>query len=377
MATRSATCVLHHLRCAALLPREPPLSDGQLLDRYITTRDDRPFAALVQRHGPMVLGVCRRILHNDADAEDAFQATFLVFVLKAASIRSTALLGNWLYGVAYNTARKAKAMNRTRRAREIDARCVAQVQPEDLDAREVQEVLDAELAALPETYRAAVVLCDLEGKTIKDAAAQLGWPQGTVASRVRRGRAQLAKRLAERGLTFSAGMLPAAAVPATLLSSTVQAASLVAAGQTVTSGLVSAHIAALVQGVLQAMFVSKLKTMSVVFLVAILGLSGSLFSPLAGGRTAQPALAAAQTKADDSLKATLLALDRHLWEAFARGDWQERQKFLANDLISISPLGKHGKADAAEADKRHRCSEWSIRDDDCQGRQGQRHRESA
>jgi RNA polymerase sigma factor (sigma-70 family) len=357
MATHTASLFLQRLRQAALLENDAGLSDGQLLERYLARRDESAFQSLVLRHGPMVLGVCRRILRNEADAEDAFQATFLVFVLKAASIRARGRLGSWLYGVAHNTARKAKAMSRARRAKEQEAGAATKDRRDEADAQDLQGLLDAELSGLPEMYRAAVVACDLEGKTIKEAACLLGWPPGTVATRLRRGRALLAKRLGGRGVVLPGGL---AAVPASLVGSTVRAAMGVAAGEAVTGGLVSAQVAALVQGVLSAMLMTKLKT-TVVVAVVFLGLGGSLLSQSRMGPTT-PAPAGAQAKADDNLKNTLLALDRHLWEAFARGDWRERQKFLADDLVSISPLGKYGKADAAEADKRLRCGDWSIRD---------------
>ncbi len=355
MATHTASLFLQRLRQAALLENDAGLSDGQLLERYLARRDESAFQSLVLRHGPMVLGVCRRILRNEADAEDAFQATFLVFVLKAASIRARGRLGSWLYGVAHNTARKAKAMSRARRAKEQEAGAATKERRDEADAQELQELLDAELSGLPEMYRAAVVACDLEGKTIKEAACLLGWPPGTVATRLRRGRALLAKRLGGRGVVIPGGLV---AVPASLLGSTVRAAMGVAAGEAVTGGLVSAQVAALVQGVLSAMLMTKLKT-AVVVAVVFLGLGGSLLSQSRMGPTTP---AGAQAKADDNLKNTLLALDRHLWEAFARGDWRERQKFLADDLVSISLLGKYGKADAAEADKRLRCGDWSVRD---------------
>src|SRR5437870_5751646 len=156
------------------------LGDAELLERFISRCDPAVFAALVRRHGPMVLGVCRRILRHEADAEDAFQATFLVLVKKAASIRPRGLVGNWLYGVARNTALKAKAMIQQRRAKEQAAGRRPKVEATEEVWRQVQELLDAEMGQLPEKYRVALVLCELEGRTIKEAAHDLGWPQGTV-----------------------------------------------------------------------------------------------------------------------------------------------------------------------------------------------------
>src|SRR5216683_5726004 len=118
MATHAMNRVIWHLRRAALRQDGAGLTDSELLEQYVTRRDEAAFEALVRRHGPMVLGVCRRVLRNQADAEDAFQATFLVLVRRAASIRSRSTLSNWLYGVAHNTALKAKAMNSKRRTKE-------------------------------------------------------------------------------------------------------------------------------------------------------------------------------------------------------------------------------------------------------------------
>ncbi len=246
--------VIRHLHGLAG-PGDGP-SDGQLLERFVATRDEAAFAALVRRHGPMVLGVCRRVLQNAHDAEDAFQATFLVLVRKAGSLRRPELLPNWLYGVAYRTALAARSAAARRRVKE---RHMARPEALEETVREdLRPLLDQELSRLPDAYRAAVVLCDLEGKSRKEAAAQLGWPEGTVAGRLARARGLLAGRLARRGVTVSGAALAAtlaretarAALPAPLVSSTVQAARLFAAGSA--AGSASAP-AALAEGVLQAM----------------------------------------------------------------------------------------------------------------------------
>jgi RNA polymerase sigma factor (sigma-70 family) len=229
----------------------------------------------------MVLGVCRRILRNEADAEDAFQATFLVLVRKAGAIKCRSQLSNWLYGVAHNTALKARAMIHKRRIKEREAGTA----PKGDAAGEIwrlQVMLDAELSQLPDKYRVPIVLCELEGKTIKDAARQLGWPQGTVATRLARGRALLAKRLSKHGLELAVGILAAqlsqnagsACVPTTLVSATVKAATAIAAGGAAAL-VVSANVAALTEGVLTAMLLSKLKTATVVVLVCASLASGA------------------------------------------------------------------------------------------------------
>src|SRR5262249_48381362 len=156
---------------------------------YVRGRDEAAFETLVRRHGPMVLSVCRRILRNQHDAEDAFQATFLVLVRRAATLRSPVTIANWLHGVAYRTALEARSLAARRRAREA-AVLPRTMMPEDPWA-ELAPVLDQELGRLAERYRTIVVLCDLEGKTRKEVAGQIGCAEGTVASRLARGRSIL------------------------------------------------------------------------------------------------------------------------------------------------------------------------------------------
>src|ERR1700722_7122619 len=163
--TTAFNTVIFHLRNNALRHDSAGASDGELLDRFVVRREEAAFEALVRRHGAMVFGVCRRILRNDADAEDAFQATFLVLVRKAASIRQPGTVSNWLYGVAHNTALKAKAMIQQRRTKEKLAGSVSKTPGGEDTWMQLQSVVDAELSLLPEKYRTAIVLCDLEGKT--------------------------------------------------------------------------------------------------------------------------------------------------------------------------------------------------------------------
>jgi RNA polymerase sigma factor (sigma-70 family) len=229
----------------------------------------------------MVWGVCRRTLQNYHDAEDAVQATFLVLVRKAASIAAPQLLANWLYGVAHQTARKARATSAKRMAREKQ---VAEIPDSPVVGPDgwhfLEPLLDQAIHRLPEKYRVAIVLCGLQGKTRKEAARQLGLPQGTVAARLDRGRRMLAKRLARQGVEVSSGLLTgmlslrsaSAAVPNSLLASTVKAGSLLAAGQATAGGLISAKVAALTQGVLTHMMWIKLKSAALgLIVVAVLG----------------------------------------------------------------------------------------------------------
>src|SRR5207237_715401 len=209
------------------------------------SRDDYALAALVRRHAPMVWGVCRRLLHNHHDAEDAFQATFLVLVRKAADVPGHAV-ANWLYGVARQTAVRLRATAAKRGRRETQV--VNMPEPTVAEVRDAdwQAALDEELGRLPDHYRGVVVLCDLEGMTRKEAARQLGIPEGSVASRLARARPLLAKRLTRRGVVVAAGSVAvAAAAPPALVASTIAAASLFAAGKAAAPGVVSAKVAAL------------------------------------------------------------------------------------------------------------------------------------
>src|SRR5262249_20033095 len=168
-------------------------------------RDEGAFETLVRRHGPMVMGICRRVLGNPHDAEDAFQATFLVFIRKGSTLRSPGMVGNWLYGVAYRTALEAKKMARKRRVKEAAVMPPAQT-PADSWA-DLRPVLDPELDRLPARYRAVLLLRDLEGRTRKEAAQHLGWPEGTVASRLASARYKLARRLGRYRLALTAAAL--------------------------------------------------------------------------------------------------------------------------------------------------------------------------
>jgi RNA polymerase sigma factor (sigma-70 family) len=312
------------------------LPDGQLLEGYINRRDKAALAALVRRHGPMVWGVCRRVLANYHDAEDAFQATFLVLVRKAASIASRELLANWLYGVAHQTALRARATAARRKQRERPLGQMPEPATADYEIwRDLQPVLDAELSRLPDRYRAVIVLCDLEGKTRKEAARQLGVPEGTVAGRLARARTMLAKRLARRGLALPGGVLTAvlsqsvaaAHVPAWLVSSTIKATSLFAAGQG-TAGLISAPVAALVEGVLKTMLLSRLKIAAPVVLVAVLACSA--FGLLSFVVTAAPSGQTRKSAAGKKGKQNVFGHER-----FCVTIWPEKTRIKADETFEV------------------------------------------
>jgi RNA polymerase sigma factor (sigma-70 family) len=275
MATSSTSQVIRHLR-RIILQDGSGLTDGQLLACFIEGRDEPAFAALVQRHGRLVWNVCRRLL-NAHDAEDAFQATFLVLCRKAASIRCREMLASWLYRVAHQTAMRARRAVVRRRAREKQVVDMPEPTVAERDLwNDLQPLLDQELARLPDHYQVLILLCDLEGKTRKEVARQLDLPEGTVASRLARARSLLAKRLARHGLAVTGGTLAvvlsdealAASVPTSVASGTIQAASLVAAGQ---AAAIPVKVAALTEGVVKAMLVSKLKIgTAVLFMMAAL-----------------------------------------------------------------------------------------------------------
>ncbi len=275
MPSSPVTKVVEHLRKTMLRREEDRLSDGQLLDRYLENRDEVAFAALVRRHGPMVWGVCRRIVGHAHDAEDAFQAAFLILVRKAAAVKPREAVGNWLYGVACHAALKARTASARVRAKEKQV--TSMPEPANVlrhDREELQMLLDRELSALPEKYRLPVVLCDLEGRTRKEVAAQLKIPVGTLSSRLATAHQMLAKRLARHGLAVSGGSLAAlfaqhaasASVPAAVVCSTIKTATLVAASQGAVAGVVSAKVAALTEGMMRTMLLTKLKIMTVIVL---------------------------------------------------------------------------------------------------------------
>jgi RNA polymerase sigma factor (sigma-70 family) len=266
MAAAQLGTVLQHLRRLADRQQTTALTDAQLLELFCRRRDETAFGALLDRHGPTVFGVCRRLLHEPHDAEDAFQATFLVFVRKAGSIGKGDALGYWLYEVAYRTARRAKVNAARRRSRERQVQPMTDTRPvSDLDWAELQPILDSEVHQLRENYRRPFVLCYLEGKTHAEAAAQLGWPKGTVSGRLARARGLLQKRLARHGITLTAAVFSGplsrsatAAVPVRLIDSTLRAGLLFAAGKAPTA-CASAEAVGLSKEVLRVMLLSKTK----------------------------------------------------------------------------------------------------------------------
>jgi RNA polymerase sigma factor (sigma-70 family) len=293
MTHASLRPVLQRLRRLAA-PAVGP-TDRQLLERFGAYREEEAFDLLVRRHGPMVLGVCRRILRQEEDAEDAFQATFLVLARKAAALVWQESVGGWLYEVASRTALKARAQAARRRDLERQAQPMSPTEsPDVLAGRELQGLLDEEVRRLPEKYRAPVVLCYLEGKSHAEAARQLGWPTGTVKGRLSRARQRLRARLARRGLTLAAvavaplvaDELRAAAVPAALGASTVAGALPFAAGVGAGCGVVSARALVLAEAVGHGLAAGRLRLAALLVALAVVTVGAGLLA--AGGKEGRP-----------------------------------------------------------------------------------------
>jgi RNA polymerase sigma factor (sigma-70 family) len=264
--------LIRHLRTVAGGRPSAALTDRQLLLGFSSRADQTAFAALVERHGPMVLHVCRRVLRQEQDAEDAFQATFLILADKAGSIRKAEALASWLHGVAHRVALRAKRDADRRHAHEREARPMsAKARVQEAEWHEVQAALDEEIGALPEKHRAPFVLCFLEGKSRAEVARELGLKEGTVWSRLSQARKRLQERLGRRGIALPALLAVAAlsggaarAAPGRLVHSTTQAA----AGQASRAAAVSARVAALAEGVSKAMPITPWKTLTLCLVAA-------------------------------------------------------------------------------------------------------------
>jgi RNA polymerase sigma factor (sigma-70 family) len=324
--------ILRQLRRAALLSGGDGPSDAQLLESFLSHRDEVAFEALVRRHGPMVLAVCRRVTGNVHDADDAFQATFLVLVRKAASLRARQLLPGWLYGVAYRTALNTRTMKKKRWAKEQQAAQQPRPEPDDGPPQELLDRLDEALHRLPDRYRLPVVLCELQGRSRKEAAKLLDLPVGTVSWRLAYARKLLAQRLARYGTMLSAGALTALlsqnsakAVPAAL----VRAVTL----HVLMTGTVSAPVQALTEGVLKVMLLSKLKLVWGVALAAVVGVGtvGLMYRPAVAADPQQTIGAAARATADEieELRLEIAALRKGLQAT------RERVKVLESQVATL------------------------------------------
>lgn len=303
MATAVFDKVVQHLRRAACAHDAATMTDEELLDCFLARGDDGAFAALVRRHGRMVMGVCKRVLSCREDAEDAFQATFLALARKAATVKKRESLSCWLYGVAYRTALKGKIMTVRRVIRENGYREQSREEPEaERVWKDVGPVLDQELNQLAEKYRDLIVLCDLEGKSLKTVARELGCPEGTLSSRLSRARMLLKDRLTQRGLTLTVGLLltvltphfATAAVAPGLVNSVTRAAIACVSGSLGSAG-VSPRVMLLTDMVVRGMSSSFHRVMICSLCTAVLALGGvaARIALLASGPKHPEAVAAA------------------------------------------------------------------------------------
>jgi RNA polymerase sigma factor (sigma-70 family) len=297
VATGQLNLVLQQLRRTVRRQLAVGLADGELLERFTRHGDEAAFEVLVWRHGPLVLSLCHRLLHNSHDAEDVLQATFLTLVKKAGSIGKRDALGSWLYKVAYRIVLRVRE---TARKRKENAAPVEDLPAAAAPGDPRRGLLDEAIDGLPEHYRAALVLCYLQGKSHKEIAEELGCPLGTVSTRLARGREMLRKHFARRGVPLAAGTLGtvlaqhavSAPVCPLLVIGTVKAATSVAAGPAAAGGVISANVAALTQEAVKTMFVTKLKA------AAALGVAGLLAGGLhVAGLWAVPRPALAEASA--------------------------------------------------------------------------------
>lgn len=365
MANDSLPRFLRHLRRLLARQGSKDLSDGRLLQLFIAERDEAAFAILVSRHGPLVLGVGRRILHDQSAAEDVFQATFLVLAKKARSIRKQESLASWLYGIAHRLAVRAKAQAAKRQSVEQRGKKVTALEPSvEVTWRELGAALDDELARLADKHRAPLILCYLEGLTQDEAARQLGWPTSTLRDRLARGRELLRDRLEARGFLLSTGLLATALsqsaasglVSTSLLDATIEGAVAITMGETVAAGF-SAEAIVLAKGALQAMFLTKIKIATVLAMATgLLGISsGAVMKSALAKRQAAvqeteqleaPAKAAPVTERKPAAAKTDLYGDQLPEGAVARlGTLRQRaaDSHLAltadgNDIVTIGPL---------------------------------------
>jgi RNA polymerase sigma-70 factor (ECF subfamily) len=287
MSNSQTNTVLRYIRTLPVTEQACNLTDRELMEHFKDRNEEDAFAGLVCRHGPMVLNLCQRILQNEHDAEDAFQATFLVLSRKATSLPPRESLCGWLHSVAGRIAQKAKVAAARRRKNEglVPEKPVGDPLAQ-MSLQEARKILDAELARLPDKFRAPLILCYLEGLARDEAANRLGWSVSTLKSRLKQARDKLGRRLASRGIPLSIAFgsllfhegMALGAVPSFLMNSTIEAVMCLAAGNSATSA-VSAKVVALTEGVLKAMYLTKLKTVLTVMLaLSLIGAAASVFT---------------------------------------------------------------------------------------------------
>jgi RNA polymerase sigma factor (sigma-70 family) len=296
MPDRHVHTLLRRL-CRAVGPDPGTVPDAELVRRYVASRDAAAFETLVWRHGPMVLGVCRRLLRHQQDAEDAFQAAFLALARKAGTVGRREAVAGWLYRVACRAAWQLRAARARLPAQDAPALRSAAAPPEPDPAwADLRPVLDEEIGRLPRKHREAFVLCCLEGLTGAEAARQLGCPPGTVLSRLSRARQRLRARLGRRGVGLTAGALAAPPASGALVRLTVRAGASCLAGSSA-AGVLPSRVIALAEGVLRAMSTTtRLKIVAAACLVAVtLGTTAGV--GVYRGRAAEPPAAPAKAEA--------------------------------------------------------------------------------
>jgi RNA polymerase sigma-70 factor (ECF subfamily) len=307
MSRSETPAILRDIHTLLHLGTSHGLTDVQLLDRFRDRSDlassEAAFAALIARHGPMVLGVCRRALSNPDDVADAFQATFLILVRKAEAVRVEDSLGRWLYGVSRRVSVRARVAAARRRAREVREVEIAASPAAGVEQDELRDAIDEEIGRLPERLRSAVVLCALEGLGHGEAARRLGCAEGTVKSRLSRARERLRARLARRGLAPTAGTLPIGlttdAVPADLVETTIKAAG------GYLDGVVGPAITLLIRGVLRAMLLRKISTIAITVAASLTLVTGAgVLARQAGRQHAEKQAGVESEPEDDSARDT-------------------------------------------------------------------------
>lgn len=392
MPTGQANRIMPTLRRVVLARQSASRSDGELLGAFVNERDADAFAELVRRHGPMVLGVCRRVVSEHATADDAFQAVFLVLARRAASVRPREQVGNWLYGVAYRTALKARMVLARRRSREKQVDVMPEpTAPATATAAwsDLQVVIDEELAKLPDKLRLPVVLCDLEGRPQREVAKHLNVPAATLATRLATARRTLAQRLTRRGVVLSGGALAgllgvhaaASAVPSALASGAARVGEAIATGTSLQS-LVSAKAIQLSEGVMRMMMLAKLKAVAVMAVTALTlttGLGLGLMPAMAGDQpgsfptpVARPS-PAAQAASDSANTTELKNTDNHiaarLKAAGQSTDTVDDATFLRRLCLDLrgtppTPVEMWFFAADEDQDKRAKVVEWIVEDEE-------------
>jgi len=354
MAATTLGAFLQRLKHAMSAETLAACSDQELVERFRSGRDDAVFLAILDRHGPMVFQVCRRLLSSAADVEDAFQATFLILIRGGHTVRRNASLASWLHGVAWRTAMKLRTQSARRRRREVrSARSESATVTDGTTWGEVRCILDDELRRLPENLRTPLVLCYLEGRTQDEAATQLGVSKSTLRRNLDRGRERLGRRLARRGVTVGAVLgaglasecTQGADVSRALLLRTIASASSMAANVAAPAAVLPARVAALTDGVIKTMYYGKYKS-----IVAVLACSVALG---VGMMQIRPELASAQDKSTSAKPAAATPDIEPIDPDLVFRDWVQKQLRLSpNQVRQLTEAHENGTESVPEQTKR-------------------------